>query len=69
MRRRGGTGLKGRQERAAAYAATVRPIIIDLRSRGLSLRGICAELTRQGVQTPKGGKWAPEMVARILDPP
>lgn len=59
-------GLKARQERAAAYAAAVRPIVTELRNSGLSLRKVCAELATRGIRTPQGGKWVPNMVSKIV---
>jgi DNA invertase Pin-like site-specific DNA recombinase len=59
-------GLKARQERAAQYAASVRPIVTELRDSGLSLWRVCAELEARGIRTPRGGKWVPQMVSRIV---
>ena len=59
-------GLKARQDRSATYVAAVRPTVTELRSRGLSLRGTCAELSQRGIRTPNGGKWSPSLVTKIL---
>lgn len=40
--------------------------MLALRSEGLPLRGICAALAREGFQTCRGGRWAPETVSRVL---
>lgn len=60
-------GTRARQERAAAWAASVRPIVDQLRQDGLSLRTICAEMTARGIRTPRGGKWVPATVGKIID--
>lgn len=60
-------GLKARQQRAAVYVETVRPVVTDLRSTGLRLRKVCAELQARGVRTPNGGKWVPQMVTKIVE--
>ena len=59
-------GLRVRQERAAQYAASVRPIVTELRDSGISLRRVCAELEARGIRTPRGGKWVPNMVSKIV---
>jgi DNA invertase Pin-like site-specific DNA recombinase len=59
-------GLKARQERAAQYAASVRPIVTELRNSGLSLWRVCGELETRGIRTPQGGKWVPQMVSKIV---
>lgn len=60
-------GLKARQERAATWTASVRPIVMELRTNGRSLRGVCEEMEQGGIRTPRGGKWVPAMVMRIED--
>jgi DNA invertase Pin-like site-specific DNA recombinase len=59
-------GLRVRQERAAQYAASVRPIVTELRDSGISLRRVCAELEARGIRTPRGGRWVPNMVSKIV---
>jgi len=49
-----------------AFAARVRPMIDELRGKGLSLRQIAAELVAQGVQTPRGGEWTADAVRRAM---
>jgi hypothetical protein len=39
----------------------------DLQQLGLTLRGMAAELNKRKVKTPRGGKWHPETVARLID--
>lgn len=62
----GSAGVRARQARAGAYAATVRPVLDEMRTRGLSLRQCVAELDTRGVQTPRGGSWTPGLVSRLL---
>ena len=62
----GSKGVAARQERATAYAATVRPVIDEMRGRGLSLRQCVAELKARGVQTSQGGQWTASAVSRVL---
>ena len=59
-------GLKARQEAAAAFAADVRPIAAQMRSSGLSLRGIAAALTQRGITTRRGGPWTAAAVSALL---
>jgi DNA invertase Pin-like site-specific DNA recombinase len=59
-------GLKARQERAVQYATSVRPIVTELRNSGLSLWRVCTELEARGIRTPRGGKWVPNMVSKIV---
>jgi DNA invertase Pin-like site-specific DNA recombinase len=52
--------------RAAEFAASVRPIIKELKAQGLSLRSIAAELDRRRVPAARGGKWGPTAVRNVL---
>jgi hypothetical protein len=54
--------------RARQQAAIVAPTIKKLQASGVTtLRGIAAELNKQGVPTPSGtGQWRPEQVRRLL---
>jgi DNA invertase Pin-like site-specific DNA recombinase len=61
-----GVGLRARQDNAAAYAASVRPMVVALRKDGLSLRQVCAALQARGIRTPRGGQWVPQMVTQIV---
>lgn len=40
--------------------------ILDLRKDGVSIRGIVKILNDEGVPSPKGGKWYPNTITRIL---
>jgi DNA invertase Pin-like site-specific DNA recombinase len=56
-----------RQEAADAFAADVGPMAAEMRAAGRSLRQIAAELTAQGVRTPRGGAWTADAVRRVLE--
>jgi DNA invertase Pin-like site-specific DNA recombinase len=65
----GATGAKlAKRHRAEAQARAEQlgPVIRELQQRGLSMRGIAAELRKRKVETPRGGKWHPHLVARIV---
>ena len=57
-------GVAVRQERAAARAADIRPIIADLRAEGVtSLAQLAAALTECGIPTSRGAeRWSPMQV-------
>ncbi len=50
-----------------ARAVELGPLLRDLQKRGLSLRGIAAELMKRRVPTPRGRVWHPQLVARVLE--
>jgi DNA invertase Pin-like site-specific DNA recombinase len=50
-------------ERAQALGPTLR----ELQQRGMSLRDMARELTKRKVPTPRGGRWHPQLVARIAE--
>jgi len=41
-------------------------LIASLRTKGYSLRAICTELERKGINTKTGAKWSGEAVRKIL---
>jgi hypothetical protein len=49
-----------------AFAVRPGPLLADMRERGLSLRQMVAELTAQGVQTRRGGRWSACAVRNVL---
>lgn len=51
---------------AAERARKLEPILADLRAAGASARQIAAELARRGIETPRGGRWHPTTVGRLL---
>jgi hypothetical protein len=51
---------------AKARAEQLAPVIREMQQRGYSMRGT-AELEKRKVQTPRGGKWHPQLVRRIVE--
>lgn len=68
--RLGKTGAQRAAENKAeaeAFAKSIRPALQELRQAGITtVRGIAEELNRRGIQTPKGGRWHPTSVQRLL---
>jgi DNA invertase Pin-like site-specific DNA recombinase len=74
---KGAEHLKGRGNAEAARAITTKAkarasklgaILKSLQAEGhTSLPAIAAELTRQGIVTPRGGAWHPQSVKRLLE--
>ena len=62
----GRLGVEAQQRQAQAFAVELEPVVGDLRRRGLSLRQMAAELTSQGIQTPRGGQWSACAVRNVL---
>lgn len=52
---------------ALARAKQLAPMIRGLQQRRLSMRGIAAELAKRKVPTPRGGRWHPQLVSRIIE--
>jgi DNA invertase Pin-like site-specific DNA recombinase len=46
-----------------------RTLIASLHTQGHSLRAIASELTKRGLQTPRGGLWHAESIRAILNSP
>lgn len=59
-------GVQVRQQNADDFAAKVKPTIEALAARGMSLRGVAAELDKLGVKTARGGVWTPTAVKNAL---
>ncbi len=64
-------GRNGAEYLAPAYKAAaierarqLQPVLQGL--KGMSAREIAAELTRRGIRTPRGGRWHPQTVMRLL---
>jgi DNA invertase Pin-like site-specific DNA recombinase len=49
-----------------AFAASVAPVIEELRGEGKSLRQIAAALTERGIRTMRGGVWTAMTVRNVL---
>lgn len=59
-------GIESIKEKAASDALRVRPTIEALQAKGLSLRGIAAELNTMSVKTPRGKLWTATAVKNAL---
>ena len=60
---------RAKENRAAAdaFACEMRPVIKELASEGItSVRKVAEALNKRGVPTPKGGRWHPTSVAKLL---
>ena len=55
------------REEARQRAMQLEPIISDLKGRGYSMARIAAELNKQGVATPRGGRWDHSSVRNVLN--
>jgi DNA invertase Pin-like site-specific DNA recombinase len=51
---------------AIERARELLPVLNDLTASRMSARQIAAELARRGIATPRGGRWHPMTVARLL---
>lgn len=56
----GQLGAEANKKQAEAFAEKLAPLIGEMRDRGVSLREMAAELTTQGIRTPRGGQWCRE---------
>lgn len=60
-------GVEAGQARAAAFAADVAPMVVEMSGQGMSLRKIAAALMAQGVRTARGGEtWTADGVRSLL---
>ena len=62
----GQLGAYANSKQAEEFAATLAPIMGELRDRGLTLREMAAELAAQGIRTPRGGQWSACAVRNVL---
>ncbi|MCY1704323.1 recombinase family protein [Deinococcus sp. SL84] len=60
-------GAEVTRQRAIKDMRTVAAYAGALRSQGLTLREVAAQLEQHGFQTRRGGAWSPTQVKRILD--
>ena len=58
--------IEERQQRADSFACKLRPLLEEMKARGLSQRGMVAELNNIGVPAPRGGGWQLSQVQRVL---
>ena len=54
------------QEEARQRAKDLEPIILEMQSKGYSMRRMATELTKRRVKTPRGGAWHPQTVKMVL---
>jgi hypothetical protein len=59
--------VKARQSAAVATPNAVRPIILALRSAGVSFLKIGRALEAAGVGTPQGGRWQASAIHRLIE--
>jgi DNA invertase Pin-like site-specific DNA recombinase len=59
-------GVKARQKKADEFAASVGPVAGALRSQGLTLHQIAAELTERDIRTPHDSRWTAAAVRNLL---
>jgi len=60
-------GLVAIKQRANAHAAQLRPVLEDLRAKGIgTLAGIAAALNAEGMRTPRGATWYPSSVRNLV---
>jgi DNA invertase Pin-like site-specific DNA recombinase len=66
--RNGAERLAPANKAAAVERATrLKPILAELTASGMSARQIATELTSRRIVTPRGGRWHPQTVTRLLD--
>ena len=58
----GKVGAEANRLKADQFASQVLPTVLEAYGRGLSLRGIAAELAQRGIETPRGGQWTASAV-------
>lgn len=58
--------VEARMEAADRRAENVRPIIQDLRDRGLTLKQVADALNARGIPTARGGAWHTSTVRNTL---
>lgn len=58
--------IEERQSAANAFAERLRSTFAGMKARGLSQRGMVAELNSIGIPAPKGGKWRLSQVQRVI---
>lgn len=60
-------GVAARRARSEQHALNVLPIVHEIQSAGvITHRGIANALNRRGIVAPRGGRWHPTSVARLL---
>jgi DNA invertase Pin-like site-specific DNA recombinase len=58
--------IEARQKAADEFAKRLHGIVMGFRARGLTHRGMAAELNTAGISAPRGGEWTHGQVQRLL---
>ena len=48
-------------------ARQIEHVLAELNRSGMTTREIAAELTARGIMTPRGGRWHPQTVRRVME--
>lgn len=59
-------GREALANKADAFAASVGPMVLEMRRAGSSLRQIAETLTERGIRTARGGAWTADAVRSVL---
>ena len=58
---------KENRAKARSFARSLKPVIKELAAEGItSVRGVAEALNKRNIPTPRGGRWHPTSVARLL---
>ena len=60
-------GTEALQRAADDFAASVSPMVREMRENGLTLREIAGKLASDGIRTARGGQWTAMAVKNVLD--
>jgi DNA invertase Pin-like site-specific DNA recombinase len=52
---------------ALDHANQIKDVLAELNRSGMTTREIAAELTARGITTPRGGRWHPQTVRRLME--
>jgi DNA invertase Pin-like site-specific DNA recombinase len=63
----GTKGTEALQKAADDFAASVFPMVREMRGNGLTLREIAGRLAADGIRTARGGQWTAMAVKNVLD--
>jgi hypothetical protein len=55
------------KEKARQFASTLKTLVGEMRTRGMSLREIADELNQQKIATARGGSWAATTVKNLIE--
>ena len=59
-------GCEAQRQQADEFAGRLAPMLTEFRASGLTLAQMAQALTDQGIQTARGGTWAPAGVRNLL---